>query len=114
MVVGIISDAQEQADDPGKVLDEIGKIIRSRGTHRYDAAMRSWAEADRETEKIVRSADLLRGDLITAVLKDAGANSEGARDRASLLGAAWQGSQEMKADHRFKLISLITNDSDSS
>ena len=94
VVVGIISDAKEQTDDPGKVMEEIGKIIRRRGAHRYDAAMRRWAETDRESEKIVRSADLLRGDLITAVLKDAGANPEGARDRASLFGAAWQGSQD--------------------
>ncbi len=114
VIVGIISDAKEQAADAGKVLDEIGKNIRRRGAHRYDAAMRSWAETDHETEKIVRSADQLRGDLITAVLKDAGANPEGARDRASLFGAAWQGSQEMKPDYRFKLMGLITNDSDSS
>jgi hypothetical protein len=51
--------------------------------------MRSWAESDSDAEEIVRTADTLRGDLIAGVLRDAGANEERARDKASLLGAAW-------------------------
>jgi len=114
VIVGTIRDAKERADDPGKVMEEIGKIVRRRGTHRYDAAMRLWAETDCKAEEIVRSADQLRGDLIAGVLKDAGASTEGARDRASLFGAAWRGSQEMKTDHRFKLMSMITDESGTS
>jgi AcrR family transcriptional regulator len=109
IVVGIIFDAKKQAGDPAKVLDEIGKIIRQRGTHRYDAAMRSWAESDRDAEEIVRTADRLRGDLIAGVLRDAGANKEQAMDKASLLGAAWLGSADMNPEYRFKLMRLVTH-----
>ena len=113
VVVGIIVDAKEQAGDPTKVLDEIGKIIRQRGTHRYDAAMRGWAESDSETEKIVRAADLVRRDLIAEVLQVAGESKEEAKDKSNLLGAAWRGSQDIDPEYRFKLIAMITKKSDS-
>jgi len=114
IVIGIINDVREQAKDPGNVLDEIGRIIRQRGTHRYDAAMRSWAKSDRGAEEIVRSADALRGDLIARVLRDAGASEEQARDKSNLLAAAWLGSQDMDdPEYRFKLMGMITRDSDS-
>jgi AcrR family transcriptional regulator len=114
IVVGIIDDAREEAKDSGDLLEEIGRIIRQRGTDRYDAAMRSWARSDRSADKAVRAADSLRGELIAGVLKDAGASKERARDKSNLLGAAWLGSQDMKdPDYRFKLMGLITRDSGS-
>ena len=113
VVVGIIVDAKEQAGDPASVLDEIGKVIRQRGTHRYDAAMRSWAESDGEAREVVRTADLLRRDLIAEVLQVAGANEEEAKDKSNLLGAAWSGSQDTEPEYRFKLISMITRNSGS-
>lgn len=63
----------------------------------------------------MRSADVLRGELIAGVLRDAGASREQARDKSNLLGAAWLGSQDMEdPEYRFKLMALITRDSDGS
>ena len=112
IVVGIIIDAKKQAEHPGEVLNEIGRIIRQRRTDRYDTAMRKWAKVDRRTEKIVRSADALRAKLIAGVLSEAGDPEEVARDRANLLGAAWRGSVDMGTpEYRLKLIEMITRPS---
>lgn len=109
IVIGIINDAKEQAEHPGEVLNEIGRIIRQRRTDRYDSAMRSWAKSERRTEKIVQSADALRAELIAGVLREAGATEEVARDRTNLLGAAWRGSVDMEdPEYRHKLIEMIT------
>jgi AcrR family transcriptional regulator len=113
IVVGIIVDARAQAGDPTNVLGEIGKIIRQRGTHRYDAAMRGWAESDSEAEEIIRTSDLIRHNLIAEVLQVAGESEEEANGKSNLLGAAWRGSQDMDPEYRFKLIAMITRNSDS-
>ena len=108
VVIAIITEAKKLAKDPGDVLEEIGRIVRQRRTHRYDTAMRCWAEFDRDVQEVVRSADRVRRDLITKVLRGAGVDAEHANDRASLLGAAWLGSQDLDdPDHRFRLISLV-------
>jgi AcrR family transcriptional regulator len=115
VVVGIINDARDQVEDPKDVLATIGTLIKQRDTHRFDTAMRRWAETDSDTAEVVRAADTLRGELITMLLKDFGHKAERAKDRTNLLGAAWRGSQDIEdSDYRLKLISLITGDSESS
>lgn len=51
VVVGIINEAKEQADDPAEVLNEIGRIIRQRRTDRYDVAMRGWRAPTAERKR---------------------------------------------------------------
>jgi AcrR family transcriptional regulator len=115
IVVGVIQEAASLNEDPKEILATIGNLVSQRGTHRYDSAMRRWAEHDNDAAEIVRAADALRGELITNQLTSSGVKTEQANDRANLLGAAWRGSQDIKdAEYRLKLISLITRDSDSS
>jgi AcrR family transcriptional regulator len=115
IVVGIIAEAKEQAEEPEKVLETIGQIVRRRGTYRYDRAMRSWAESDRKALKIVKAADDLRGKLIKELLQEAGERGETATVKTSLLGAAWIGSQDMKdPDYRFRMLGVIQGDQDAS
>lgn len=108
VVIGIISDARERAENPRDVLQIIGTLVKKRRTHRYDTAMRSWAETDNDAKKAVTAADLIRRDLIIDAMREEGGGEDAARDKANLLGVAWRGSQNLQdVDYRFKLIGLI-------
>ena len=113
IVIGIIREAGARAEAPAGVLEEIGRIVSERKADRFDSAMRVWAQLDREARKVVESADRLRRKLINEVLKSNGAAGDEAEDRVNLLGAAWQGSRDLKdTDYRLKLIGMITQNAD--
>jgi AcrR family transcriptional regulator len=114
IVRGVIVEAVDQADEAGQILENVGRIIRQRGAHRYDVAMRHWAESDRQAAKTVEAADKIRGEFIKDVLQEVGFQEESAADRANLVGAAWLGTRGMNnADYRFKLLSMITQQPES-
>ena len=109
VVMGIIAEAQQQPEDGGNVLVRIGQIVRQRGTHRYDTAMRDWAGTNKKVSKVVKRADAKRHALIKDMLKKQGESDSQATDRANLLGAAWRGTLDMKdAEYRMKLMGIVT------
>lgn len=111
IVVGTIVAAKERAEAPGKVLEEIGKIVAEGRLDRFDSAMRVWSESDEEARKVVEAADAIRQDTIVRSMKGAGASQNDAEDRMKLFGAAWRGSRGLyDTDDRLRLIGLITRD----
>ena len=112
IVLGITNEAKARFEDPREILKAIGEMVKQRKTYRYDAAMRNWAKTSSEAEKIIVSADEFRREMMTELLRAAGENDQDAKDHVNLLGIAWLGSQDMKdPDYRFKLLGLITKNS---
>ena len=107
IVVGLIRTAKGRAKEPSQVLPEIRKLILASGAHRYDAAMRSWARTDPQVRDTVGRADEVRATFLVETLRNSGMSEEDARDRATLIGAAWRGSQGPESpDYRMKLVGL--------
>jgi len=108
VIVGLIHAARETAEDDEQVLPELRKLILETGAHRYDTAMREWASSDSLVHDAVVDADHLRAEFITEQFEKAGRKPEAARDRATLVGAAWRGLQgEVEAEERMRLIGLV-------
>jgi AcrR family transcriptional regulator len=110
VVERLISEARAASDDPSQVLAEIRKRILESGAHRYDSAMRRWAGTDDCVLETVRRADEVRGAFLTDMLRASGVNAAEARERASLIGAAWRGSVDDPGgpDSRMQLIRLAS------
>jgi hypothetical protein len=73
--------------------------------------MRSWALTDPAVRDTVKSADDFRARFLVEALQDSGMREDDARDRASLIGAAWRGSQDLgDPDYRMKLIGIAASD----
>ena len=114
ILIPLIKEAREVAEDLGSVLEIIGQIVRQRGIVRYDRAMRNWAHSDQNARNIVAAADKMRQELIKEVFQAKGESMEAASEKAELFGAAWLGSQTIPdSDHRFKLLGMITGDKNS-
>jgi AcrR family transcriptional regulator len=114
ILIPLIEEARELAEDPGSVLKIIVQIIRKRGIVHYDGAMRRWARTDREARKIVATADKTRQELIKGVFQAKGDSEATAANKAELFGTAFVGSQTMSdTDRRFKLLGMITGDTKS-
>jgi AcrR family transcriptional regulator len=113
VVVGLIRAAQESAQEPSKVLPELRKLILRSGTHRYDAGMRSWAKTDPLVRDTVGKADEVRATFLVETLRNTGMSEREARDRASLIGAAWRGSKDLdNPEYRMKLIGMAVGPRD--
>ena len=111
VVVGLIRGAQASAQEPAQVLVELRKRILGSEAHRYDAAMRNWARTDALARDAVSRADEVRAIFLVETLRNSGMSEEDARDRATLIGAAWRGSQDLgDPDYRMKLIGLAAGD----
>jgi AcrR family transcriptional regulator len=109
VIVGLIREAREASPDPDQVLPELRRRILESGAHRYDVAMRKWAQTDRLVEDTVRAADALRATFLVEEFRKNGMNEQEASDRSQLIGAAWRGSQEMaEPQYRMKLIGLAS------
>jgi AcrR family transcriptional regulator len=114
VIVGLIREAREASPDPDQVLPELRRRILESGAHRYDAAMRKWAQTDHLVEDTVREADALRANFLAEEFRKIGSNEQEASDRAQLIGAAWRGSQEMAGpQQRMRLIGLASATEDS-
>ena len=111
VVMGVMRSAQARATDPSRVFGELGKYIQEAGTHRFDTALRAWAETDPEVKHAVERSDRERGAFMVQALRDAGLSEAEARDRVALIGAAWRGSQDLQdADRRMRLMALTAPD----
>jgi AcrR family transcriptional regulator len=108
VVERLICAAKAASDDPKQVLAEIRKRILESGAHRYDSAMRRWAESDGCVLETVRRADEVRGAFLTDMLRASGVSAGEASERARLIGAAWRGSidDSGEPDSRMQLIRL--------
>lgn len=108
VVVALIRDARAGAQEPAQILADLRKRILESGAHRYDATMRMWARADPRVRATVACADEIRGTFLAEMLRKSGLSEEEARDRASLIGAAWRGSLDDvdDPDYRMKLVGL--------
>jgi AcrR family transcriptional regulator len=108
VVVALIRDARAGAQEPAQILADLRRRILESGAHRYDAAMRTWARADPRVRDTVACADEIRGTFLAEMLRKSGLSEEEARDRASLIGAAWRGSLDDVGDpdYRMKLVGL--------
>jgi AcrR family transcriptional regulator len=108
VIIGLIHAAREAAEDDGQVLSELRRRVLETGAHRYDTAMREWASSDPLVRDAVADADQLRADFVAEQFGNAGCKTEAARDRATLVGAAWRGLQGVvEAEDRMRLIGLI-------
>ena len=109
LMAQIAQQARARADgDPKRLMEALRSVIIEGGTHRYDVAMRNWASEDKQTAKAVAAADQWRQKTMTSFLMEAGLSEEEARDRISLAGAAWAGSNAIKAEQRMKLLRMAT------
>jgi AcrR family transcriptional regulator len=114
ILIPLIREARELAEHPGSVLEVIGQIVRQRGIVHYDGAMRRWARSDQDARKIVDAADKVRQELIKEVFLANGEGKAQATDKTDLFGAAWLGSQAIDdSDHRFRLLGMITGETES-
>ena len=103
--------AKANAQKPAKVLIELRKRILESGVHRYDAAIRIWARTDPRVRDTLRDTDEVRATFLEETLRKSGLSKQEARDRASLIGAAWRGSQNLDdPDYRMKLIGIAASD----
>jgi AcrR family transcriptional regulator len=110
VVVGLIRAACNRAQQPAEVLAELRSLILSSGAHRYDAAMRTWAQDDLRVRETVNAADEVRGAFLVEMLCKSGMTEEEARDRANLIGAAWRGSLDLDDPaYRMKLVRLAAS-----
>jgi AcrR family transcriptional regulator len=110
VVVGLVRDALGRAGSRAEVLGELGELIRTRKTYRYDRGMRTWAKHDDGARRAVEDADSYRKEILSELIGASGAGKQEANDRATLIGAAWVGSQEMNdPDYRFRLIGLAAS-----
>ena len=111
VVVGLIDAAKANTEGPAQVLAEIRKRILESGAHRYDAAMRIWALTDPQVGDTLRDTDEVRATFLEETLRKSGLSSQEARDRASLIGAAWRGSRNLdNPEYRMKLIGIAASD----
>lgn len=114
VVGGIIRAARETVQDPSKVLPELRRQVLESGAHRYDAAMRKWAQTDPLVEGTVRATDALRATFLVEEFRKTGMSKQEANNRAQLIGAAWRGSLEAAdPDFRMRLIELASNTQES-
>jgi AcrR family transcriptional regulator len=111
VVAGVIDAAKANAQEPAQVLVELRKRILESGAHRYDAAMRIWARTDPRVGDTLREADEVRATFLVETLRKSGSSEQEARDRASLIGAAWRGSRDLgDPKYRMKLIGIAAAD----
>ena len=111
VVSGLIDTAKANAEGPAQVLIEIRKRILDSGAHRYDGAMRIWARTDPRVRDTLRDTDELRAAFLEETLRKSGLSKQEARDRASLIGAAWRGSRNLdNPEYRMKLIGIAASD----
>ena len=111
VVAGVIDEAKTNAEEPAQVLVELRKRILESGAHRYDAAMRIWARTDPRVRDTLRDTDEVRATFLVETLRKSGLSKQEARDRASLIGAAWRGSQNLDdPEYRMKLIGIAASD----
>ncbi len=106
VVPEVIAEAMRQAEtDGGSPIDHLGRLVWATGIHRYDDAMRKWAERSEETAELLQEADAWRGRVMTAML----GGTKAATELTDLIGAAWRGSSGMQnTQRRAKLISMTT------
>jgi len=111
VVVALIRDAKAGAQEPARILADLRKRILESGAHRYDAAMRKWARTDPRVRETIARADELRRTFLVEMLSKSGMSEEEARDRASLIGAAWRGSLDDVSDpgYRMRLVRLAAS-----
>ncbi len=111
VVVALIREARAGEQEPAQILANLRKRILESGAHRYDAAMRAWAGADPSVQETVARADEIRGTFLLEMLRKSGLSEEEARDRASLIAAAWRGSLDdaRGPEYRMKLIELAAS-----
>lgn len=113
VIAGLIDEAKAKANaqKPAKVLIELRKRILESGVHRYDAAIRIWARTDPRVRDTLRDTDEVRATFLEETLRKSGLSKQEARDRASLIGAAWRGSRDLDdSDYRMKLIGIAASD----
>lgn len=115
VIAGLIDEAKAKAkanaQKPAKVLIELRKRILESGVHRYDAAIRIWARTDPRVRDTLRDTDEVRATFLEETLRKSGLSKQEARDRASLIGAAWRGSQNLdNPEYRMKLIGIAASD----
>ena len=103
VIVGLIHDARSTSEEPAKILADVRRRILESGAHRFDAAMREWARADPRVRETVVCADEIRRTFLAEMLSKSGLTEEEARDRASLIGAAWRGSVEDVDDPKYRM-----------
>lgn len=106
VVPEVIEEAMRQAEtEGGSPIDRLGQLVWQTGIHRYDDAMRQWAENSEETAEVLKEADAWRGQVMTAML----GGTETAAELTDLIGAAWRGSSGMQnTQRRARLISMTT------
>jgi AcrR family transcriptional regulator len=111
VVVGLIDAAKANTEGPAQILAELRKRILESGAHRYDAAMRIWAQTDPRVGDTLREADEVRATFLVETLRKSGLSKQEAHDRASLIGAAWRGSRNLDdPNYRMKLIGIAAAD----
>lgn len=111
VVAGVIDEAKANTEGSAQLLAEVGKLILESGAHRYDAAMRIWARSDPRVEDTLREADEVRATFLVESLRKSGLSKQEARDRATLIGAAWRGSGDLDdPNYRMKLIGIAASD----
>jgi AcrR family transcriptional regulator len=107
VIQGLIDEARARAREPAQLLPELNRFILESRSHRYDAAMRSWAQTDPAVRKNVEEADGLRASFLKEALRHAGIEEEGLPDQINLMGATWHGSADQKdPEYRMKLVGM--------
>ena len=108
VIIGIIRKVLASAQEPLQVLAETRRLVLDSGSHRFDAAMRSWASIDPGVQAAVSDADEIRAGFISEMLSDAGSSEEDTRDRLNLARIAWRGSHDLPdPDYRMELIGMV-------
>jgi len=111
VVAGVIEEAKANAQEPAQILAELRKRILESGAHRYDTAMRIWARTNPRVGDTLREVDEIRATFLVESLRKSGLSKQEARDRASLIGAAWRGSRDLDdPNYRMKLIGIAASD----
>ncbi len=85
MTDSVIRDVAAARDNPGKRLLAAAENILEGDLTRYDAAIRTWAEADKKTAKVLKRVIRKRLDFIVGEFRDLGFPPAEARARGDLL-----------------------------
>ena len=106
VVPEVVAEAMRQAEAEGvNPIDKLGPLVWKSGIHRYDDAMRRWAEDCAETAGVLKEADVWRGRVMKAMM----GGTDTAAEITDLIGAAWRGSAGMRdTERRAKMISMTT------
>ena len=97
-------------NDSQRTLAKLSELVRSRGLHRCDDAMRQWAKTRPATAKAVRQMDRWRNRQLKKMLGD----TDRAGEYADLVGATWRGTSGMRnSQRRFDMVALATAGVDS-